>query len=427
MSILFVYLNIFLYYSYFYLYFWDVGVLPIKPLYWFLSTIVVGLTLVVFKHGFRMPPLKFQRLLVWSIVFLSLSTFSAVFVSGGDPDSIQQLILYVEGVSILVVFALLLQDERIAKHAIYAIFIVVVATVVINFIDFFRLTDIKLSTVAGRAAGMYANPNISGKFLVLGMAITVFALPRKLRFFYCIFVLAGVVLTFSRASIMLWAVTVVALTWYRTFVLPRSLSFTVMGSTVALLGVLLVAGAWMNIFESIGMSQYLDENTQARISGSFIGQDDYSSHGRMAVAKKGISTFLNSPLFGKGIGSGNDFTDGLRAHNSYIQLAAEQGIFGLGFFLGLMWIIWIVKSDISRVFIMAFAGFSLFTHNMLDQPAMYLALALAVAGLSRTSTEKAEVRVDKPVDIGMTVNSSPVLKGGSEKSVKSFAQPKLRR
>ncbi len=387
MNTLFLYFQVIFYCSYAYLYLWERGFLSIKPLYWYIFTVSCGAVLVMFKYGFSLPPLQYRRLLLWCISFVVVSTFSTVFVSGGVPAAMQQLILYVEGVSILFIIALLIRDYDMTRRGIHALLVVVIASVIINYIDFFKLSGLQFSDVAGRAAGMYGNPNISGRFLVLGMAISVFVLPKKWRFIYSLFVLSGVMVTFSRSSIMMWAVVVIALTWFKVFLLPRAVSFVAVTGFVMLFTVLLVAGLWMNIFESLGIDSYLDKNTQARISGSFIEQDDYSSRGRLAVALKGINLFLSSPLVGKGIGSGNDIVDGLRAHNTYIQMAAEQGILGLAVFVALIWLVWKVKSSEARVFIAGFAGFSLFTHNMLDQPAMYVMIVLAVSRFAHTGDE----------------------------------------
>lgn len=380
MAIIYVYLNVLLYGSNAYLYFFVSRMTTIKPLYFFIVSIVSGLFLFVLRHGFRLPQPRLARLIYWSVAFAASSALSFVLVSGAGADTMQALIYVVEGVSILVVFALLLTDPRLAKHAAYAVFLVTTLAVCVNYIEFFHLSPWEFSIVGGRAAGLYMNPNITGHILVFGMIISATVLPKQLRFLFCVFVLSGTVLTFSRAAMMLWCLAVVLLTWFKAFMLPRALSFSVAGGVIVVAGVLLVSGRMLGLLDAVGLGGYLDENTTARMSGSFIGQGDFSTKGRMMVAEKGLQMFFESPLIGKGIGAGLSKTDGLEAHNMYIQIAAEQGLIGLLILLSLIWVIWRGRSDACKIFALVFAGFCVFSHKMLDQPENYVLIATVVAG-----------------------------------------------
>lgn len=377
MLVVFIYFNVFLYLSYSYLYFFKMGLVGIKPLYWYIFTIVMSIFFMLFKYGVKLPPAKVRGLIVWSFISIMLYAISFLLISGADDNAFQVFIKYAEGTSLIVVFALLLRDADLCRHALYAVIFCVLFSVALNIIDFFGLSPWPMSKVSGRAAGFFVNPNISGKIMVLGMAISVFVVSRKYRFLYCLIVFSGVVLTFSRASIMIWTILILVITWKKAFVLPRALSLSIIGGTIVLGGVLLVAGTWLTVFNSMGVT--LNKNTTARMGGSFLSQSDYSSHGRVAVAKKAFNTFLNNPLVGKGIGSGNDFSDGLKAHNLYLQLAAEQGIFGLILLASLMLVLWKAQSVECTLFLIGFSAFCFFTHNMFDQPALCLLIAIVIS------------------------------------------------
>lgn len=392
MVIAFVYLNVLLYTTFGYMYFFAVRLTSFKPLYWIVLSIVVGLIINFHRYGVSLPAPRLKRLLIWVIPFFTLSVLSFIVVSDGSAASLQVLINYLKGGSMLIVFSLLLRERYLAFHAAYALVVAVILSVIINGIDFFQLSSLPLSDVQGRAAGMYINSNMSGKMLVLSMLISVYCLPKKFRFIFCLFTFIGVLLTFSRSSIMIWFLVILFLSWQQAFVLPRVMSFSiVLGGSLFLVS-LLVSGALVGVLSSAGVE--LNKNTTARMGGSFLEQEDFSSKGRAYVAEKGIDLFLNNPILGRGIGLSSNPKYHLGTHNSYIQLAAEQGIFGLLIFLSLIWMVWLAGTYEAKLFAVGFSAFSLFTHNMIDQPAMYLLIVIAVSGVS-LEPEKAVIKQKK--------------------------------
>lgn len=62
-----------------------------------------------------------------------------------------------------------------------------------------------------------------------------------------------------------------------------------------------------------------------------------SAYGRLEAWYEGFQMFKQSPLFGVGFGMFVDLHE-LTAHNSFVLVMAELGLFGLFFFTGLFWI-----------------------------------------------------------------------------------------
>lgn len=68
-----------------------------------------------------------------------------------------------------------------------------------------------------------------------------------------------------------------------------------------------------------------------------ISAGEGSAYGRLEAWYEGFQMFKHNPLFGVGMGRFTDFNE-LTAHNSFVLVMAELGLFGLFFFTGLFWI-----------------------------------------------------------------------------------------
>jgi O-antigen ligase len=373
-------LNVLLYCSNAYLYFWWAGLSPIKPVHWYLVTTGLGVLLMLMRHRTLVPPRPSARVVVWAVASIILAAFSFVFVSAAGQESTQAFIVTGEPLVLLIVFILLFQDRDVLRTATYTLLLVVVAGVLINYVDFFarNIVPAPLSLVPGRAAGLYLDANVSGYSLAFGMLLSAWILPRRVRFAYCLFVGTAVLLTFSRSSIMLWALTIVAMAWCEWFLAPRRWSVALTLAMVVIVGWGLVEGAWVSVARQVGADRYLDQNTASRIGGSFIGQNDDSSEDRLRVAQRGIAAFLDAPLLGHGIGALHTRDLFTEPHNQYIVVAAEGGIVGLAMFVSLIVLLWISGSDVAQIMAAAYAFGCVFLHFILISTGVVVILALAV-------------------------------------------------
>lgn len=383
MLAVFSFFNVLLYFSNAHLFFFDALLTAFRPLYWYLVTIGLGAVLLALRRRPHSPSMAPLRLIVWATVFTLMAATSFIFLSPADANALEVFYKSLEAMALLVTFALIFRDDRVARVSTYAVLLVVTFSVIVNYAEFLHLVGngVRLSFVTGRAAGLYENPNISGQQLVFGMVLSVFVVPRRLRWLYCLFVASGVILTFSRGAILLWIIAVIGLAWRSVFVLPRKLSVSVLTLGAAILGVALAAGEWVGGFEAAGLERYLNSNTAARIGGSFLDQTDYSRETRMLVAQQGFEMFLEKPMFGWGIGATSDSSSAISPHNMYLRLGIEYGFFGMLMLATLMSILWNAGNERSGIFAVLYGVAGLFTHNNLEQPTVILALALAVANI----------------------------------------------
>ena len=312
-----------------------------------------------------------------------LTSASFIIISKADDNAMQAFLRSAEAMALLVTFTLFFRDVRVARGATYAVLVVVIFSVLMNYAEFLHLLgdNIQFSFVRGRAAGLYVNPNISGQQLVMGMVLSVFVVPKKFRWWYCLFVATGMILTFSRGAILLWMVAMLGLAWGNVFVLPRRLSFSAIGLGVGLLSVALVAGNWVGVFKSAGLDSYLNANTTSRIGESFLDQKDYSSTSRALVAEQGMSMFLEKPLFGWGVGATKNPETAIAPHNMYLLMGIEYGIGGVFILCGLIWVLWKGGTERSGIIAVLYAVGGFFSHNNLEQPTVILVIGLAIAGI----------------------------------------------
>lgn len=375
--------NVLLYFPNAQLYFFQVGLTSFKPLYWYLITIVFGAVLLVLRLGLRFPSSHYFRLIAWAILFTMMASASFILISQADDNALQVFIKSAEAMALLIMFTLFFRDERVARDATYAVLAAVIFSVLINWAEFLHVFGSKIvfSTVPGRAAGLYMDSNSSAAAMVMGMVLSVFVLPKKLRWWYCLFVATGVLLTFSRGGIILWMIAIGGLAWSNVFVLKRMASITGIMALVILFAVGLAAGSLIGVFKSAGLDSYLDSNTTSRIGKSFLAQKDYSATTRVQVAEQGLSMSLEKPLFGWGVGATRNASTAIQPHNMYLLMGIEYGVVGVLMLGGLIWLLWKGGNERSGIIAVLYAASNLFNQTNLEQPPVMLIIALAMAGI----------------------------------------------
>jgi hypothetical protein len=257
---------------------------------------------------------------------------------------------------------------------------------------FFYPTDTN-GAVLGRAAATFVNPTMAGEALLhvflLACAVTAF----KYRALLFLLVGAGVLATFSRSSIIAWAVLLAILTWRRT--LPRAalvLTLTALGALA------LSLGSFENYLDSRDGFESAASNILARLNffSSFSFGDDSAAE-RASVAAAGWELFLQNPVFGAGAGATQFWALRGGTHNQLLMLAAEYGLFGVGLWGWLLLILWRGRFfadrglQIGAVFVFAFM--SMFTHQMFDAASYWLATFAMAAATSALADREAAQRV----------------------------------
>lgn len=278
----------------------------------------------------------------------------------------------------LPLFALVFSSPVAVRAARRTVIPCVFLSVALNCYDF--LHPLTFSTVFGRSAGMFMNPNISATAIVTGMIISLTIVPERWRGAFVTIAGGGVLLTLSRGLLLCYVVAIVY--FIRTGALrPRQVVSAAFSAGAVLAAVLLItvgseklAGAYRIITQSNVIERITDPSAA-------LGGADESANVRKAAASLGWQVFEEHPLIGGGVGSTVDWDMPVSTHNIYVRDLAEYGIFGIALYPALLVILARGTSGESRtslrafVFVLALSG--LFSHNVLDEWDVLLPMSLA--------------------------------------------------
>ena len=192
-------------------------------------------------------------------------------------------------------------------------------------------------TVGVRVSGPYPQANVLALTLLMCFAVSLYwvqathrtASPIALLVLVC--ELAGIGLTFFRGAWIAAAAVLILSLGLRPKCHARLVGLTAL---VATLG----AVAFTQVSDSSGLGNRI--------------QDTRNISGRFATYSQGFKVFESSPLLGVGIAQFSVAQENLEtssvrgvesvatAHNSFLNVLGEQGIFGFAPFLALSWAIW---------------------------------------------------------------------------------------
>jgi len=336
----------------------------------------------------------------WLWVYLCNSIICFLYSPQGDIE-VEALHETIRVSVLLFSFFIILQGDRAIHVSRLALIVVIIFSVIMNVVDFIMPL---WSKVPGRGAGFYVNPTISGKMLVLMMVGSVPLIPQKIRLAYCVFVGVGVLVTFSRGPWFLWLIAVIGLSMTGYLQTGRKgISIIVVSFLSSFILYSVLTGGFLDLLTVTGTDEYLTRGTLARIGGSGSAFNDLSTETRAATAAKAWAVFAESPWLGAGLGHDQKWSVG--AHNTYLRLAAEGGLFRLGVFIGFLVSLWFMTDNIGRIVLVVYAASSMTSHNNLQSPTMLVFLAL-IAVLSKKksinddSALSAKKSVVKAVGVG---------------------------
>jgi O-antigen ligase len=288
------------------------------------------------------------------------------------PDTYQILRTRIVGSVFLLTAVLLFRDPAVVTSARWAVLASVLSGVVLNFYDIVHPGT--FSSVLGRSAGIYINPNISGASLLAGYIITVGLLVPRMRAYFTLVVLLGVVMTLSRGA-LICALAVLAVFALTKTVSPYRLGVVIVFAALIVASSLALSRGREAMTEFVEASQF--QLTRLGLSSDRQAPgDELATSLRREVAERSWSTFLEHPLIGTGTGSTGDTT-----HNMYLMLGAENGILGLLLFplLGLVLIVSEKRNGLEPpwAFLVFLILWGVFSHNVLEDFGFLLCLALA--------------------------------------------------
>lgn len=253
---------------------------------------------------------------------------------------------------------------------------VLVVGIGLNLFDFIGSNTEIFSSIAGRASGLYVNPNISGFVLSASYILLHRSIPKSFRLVIFVLFVAAVITTASRASLLyvLLIILYLLVTGY-FFIWTRRAVFvnSVLVICAAIYWVSFQQGASMVLGEISTVNRAFEQRM-----GHFqsILEGDESSlevkeDGRFTLLVGHARLYWESPILGNGLGfSRSEQLTGLDqgSHNVYIHMLNEYGIIGLLFYLFFLF--------------KAFGGRALRLHNTNFEPHLLMLILLAAGFFS---------------------------------------------
>lgn len=236
------------------------------------------------------------------------------------------------------------------------------------------------SQVLGRSAGLYENPTMSGEALVLGMILSVTVLAPRYRVAFLLLTGIGILTTFSRASILVWAIAVAGLIFVERM---SAKDFIPSISLVLVLGFLVLLPQWDHLLTTWERNGMLNENVEERLAWFTdpSGVSDYSSWERKYLAQRAWERTADRPFLGGGTGSFREAY--MLPHNQYLVFMLDHGLVG-AFIVPLLMLAVIHGArgkirGVAIVFGCAVIVLSFFTHTIMSTNYSLLLFALTAA------------------------------------------------
>lgn len=348
----------------------------VPPVFWIAALVAASAPLVLIdliRQGLRIAPLG-----VWGFAYLLVSSLWFV-PSSQSPVAWQQVQTRVLAVVFLLLATYLFSEARALRAARRAVVAATLLTVALNLYEVaFPMT---FSEIPGRASGLFANVNQSGAALVLGLILGAEALRPRLRLPYALAAGLGILATVSRAAILGWGLVMALWAARRGNRGPAIAAGVVVTAAAALL---LLSPWWAGVEQALAERGVLTENVRERLD-IFGGGNlaDASTLERQQVAALAWSAWSDHPLAGAGTGASTERPFELGPHNMYLAMMVDHGFVGL-FLLPTLLLAAAWGADPARspdvvpfVVFLAFWGF--FSHNVLEERYILLAVAFVAA------------------------------------------------
>jgi O-Antigen ligase len=378
-------------------------VAPVTFIYVFIAAVfLLILTAKFSKVRYGIP----IELVVWCIGYTAISSFAFLlllsFPAYSEETGIQQLRTRIlSEVFLLIMFLVFSKYPKVQTLTRLVICLAVMIAVFNNFLEFIDPLVFGGLNNTGRAAGFYINPNITGCALMLGMIFGVGALPQKLRIFYALIVLAGVVMTFSRGAIFGWLVVMGI--FYKSELISRKQSLIWVAS---ILGISFFFGSVLSTIFDLdelqrsGLVTANFDNIRERLEWFQNPKSEDSADSRLEVVAIAWKMFGNHPLLGNGLASTDNLNNwGISTHNMYLLHIADHGILGIVILPALVFAVtWKAQGE-SRDVALAFSIFILlwgfFSHNILEERYILICFSL-MAAMNRSSRFRRRRRSFQP-------------------------------
>ncbi len=378
----------------------------IAPLYWYGAIGVLAFPIGI-KYLARLA-IPGPRVVLFALCYFLL-VFTGWLIADQGPITHQAFKNAMLSVLLLFVMAILFSTQSSVTLARKAVMVVVIAAVGINVYEVFFAGA--FSTIPGRSAGFYINPNGAAISLILGTIVGIHVVPAKWREILVVVVGIGVAVTFSRAGLIVWTIMACLFLLF-AFISIRRLGIVLAIFTVAGAAAIFVTDHILFDLMSDVISLNPDVDSRIQFFSSLL-REDFSVEERQSLVALGWRMFTEHPFLGAGIGATQTQAVGVvgreaGTHNMYLTLMAEHGIAGF-FVIPLMtllaaWGAYGNERKTAIVFAVVILVWALFDHNLLDTPSKLMMFsiqcaAVSLSGKMQQKTQSAPARAVMPVAV----------------------------
>lgn len=358
------------------LYLFETRITEIPPLWWVAALVLLCVPLVLrYAYELAVPTAPF---VLWTFFYFAVSLgWYAAFPPSEAADA--ELRRRVLAIGYLGMVWAALQHAGALLAARRAVLAATLVGVSVNAFEF--MNPGTFSSVPGRAAGLYINPNISGAALVLGMLASSRLLGRWSRIAFVLTVGLGVAATLSRAAMLGWLAIAASLLAPEA----RAIGLARLVGSFAL--AMLAAGgavAVMTTWQDGGQASPLTQALADRFSVFDADHSaDFSTHERRELIDEALASAAHRPFAGAGLGANRFLARETGSHNQYLDHVVQHGVLGMSILPLLAAALVVGATGAARSDALRFACFVLFwgmfSHNLLDEWPTLTAIALQAA------------------------------------------------
>ena len=356
------------------------------PLVWI--GIFTALAAPAIVHGMAGNRIPVRPIVWWCVFYVGLSIVS-YYWSPQDEFAFQEVQTRIISVIFLILTMIVFsrpEEQRLAQKWIAGAVLLATA---LNIYELFN--PLTFSNIPGRSSGLYSNVNQSGAALVLGLILSYQVIPDRFKLAYVGITALGVIPTFSRSAMIGWMLVVLYFFARAGIKVQIRRLVTV---TVVCLG-LTFSPLWSNIQQTLEQRGVITLNIVERVQFFTTGgkREDDSSNERKAVAERAWQLYGERPISGWGTGASRRIEGfSVGTHNIYLAMLVDHGV--LGFFvipfllLAALWGANRKTIDCAAPWLMFMIMWGLFSHNVLEERYVLLAVGLMVAMIATHHTRR---------------------------------------
>jgi hypothetical protein len=354
------------------------------PLYWVgvLGALSAPLLIGAALHShFVLRPL-----MIWCAGYL-LITIAWYFPSKQDAVAYQEVQTRVLSVIflLLILFLCARPDEQRLARVMVALAVLLAAG--LNIYELFN--PLTFSKIPGRSSGLFENSNQSGAGLMLGMILAYGVVPPRLRIPFIALTGVGILTTFTRSAMLGWIIIVLFFAARGRFGVRQLRGVLICSGLVV---AFIFSPYWGQLQTSLEERGSLNLSVLQRLAFFSSGAaTDESANDRMLVAEAAWRLFERKPYTGYGTGSARNIEGfEIGTHDIYLANMVDHGITGLfivpALLLTMLWGANRKTFDVVGPFVLFLTMWGLFTHNLLEERYILLAVALVASMVASAHT-----------------------------------------